>query len=179
MKIKWDYFKTILRHKKYVFIECAKCGIFWQGVKHDLSKFSKEEFEASAMFYANGKYGEKTDEIKRAYSQAWLHHKGVNPHHWEWWIDFGKRGEIVVNKIPYKYVVEMVCDWVGAGRVYEKEEWKQDAPLNYYNKVRDGRYFDPDTEVLIMRFLTCIKDKGLDEFHKMAKNKTIKKSYEN
>ena len=77
--------------------------------------------------------------------------------------------QIVANKIPSKYVIEMICDWIGAGKVYSKEKWTQAEPLNYYNKVRKGRYFHEETEKLIVYFLEVIRDKGLDEFHRLCR----------
>lgn len=174
MKIYWQYFKQIMLHKKYVFEECLKCGITWQGITHDLSKFSKQEFTRSAKRY----FGENTDQVKEEYVKSWLHHKGCNPHHWEYWTDYGKQGDIITHKVPYNYVIEMVCDWIGAGKAYEKEEWNQAEPLEYYNKVRAGRHFHKDTEKLIYKFLNCIKTYGLDEFHKLAKNSVLKEFYE-
>ena len=168
LKTDFKYIKQILLHKKYVLEECTACGIFWQGIKHDLSKFSKEELVPSAMYYDYDNV-ERTDEIAKNYAKAWCHHKGRNPHHWEYWIDISSEGNIITNKIPYKYVVEMVCDWIGAGKVYEKTKWDQSSPLAYYSAVRKGRHFHPETEGLILMFLHCIKNDRLDEFHKMAK----------
>ncbi len=166
MGAKWKYFKTICKHKAVVFHECKKCGITWRGLIHDLSKFSPSEFSASAKYYNNEKGSVNKDSC--GYTEAWLHHKGINKHHWEWWIDFGSNGEIIANKIPSKYVVEMLCDWIGAGKVYENTKWTQSSPLEYYNKVRKGRYFHPETEKLILYLLELIRDKGLDEFHRVC-----------
>lgn len=103
------------------------------------------------------------------YSNAWLHHKAHNKHHWEYWCDFdSKTGEVFPHKIPYKYVVEMICDWIAAGKTYSKEKWTENSPLEYYKKVRKGRYFHPNTELLILRFLYELKSGGLKKFHKMA-----------
>ena len=89
----------------------------------------------------------------------------------EFWTDFNEEdGSIKVNKIPYQYVVEMVCDWVGAGKVYSKDSWTQLSPITYYTKVRPGRHFHPDTEKLILIFLNTIAMDGLDEFHRVAKS---------
>ena len=152
----WKYFMTICRHKAVVFRECRACGIPWQGIIHDLSKFSRDEFISSAKYYCADKSPHYGDAEENGYSLAWLHHKGCNKHHWEFWTDFNEDdGSIKANKIPYNYVVEMVCDWIGAGKVY--------------NKVRSGRHFHPDTEELILMFLNAIASHGLDKFHKMAK----------
>ena len=48
------HLKTVLTHKWYVFIYCCKLGIPWQGIKHDLSKFSWTEFSESVKYYQGG-----------------------------------------------------------------------------------------------------------------------------
>lgn len=169
MGAKWKHFKTVCRHKAVVFRECKACGITRQGVVHDLSKFGITEFAPSARFFQEGRSPKEIEKEKTGYSVAWQHHKGHNPHHWEWWTDFAADGSVIANKMPYKYVVEMICDWVGAGMVYSGEKWTQEEPLNYYYKCRNGRHFHPDTEKLIVRFLECIRDEGLEGFHRMAK----------
>lgn len=180
MKEYLRYLKQILKHKKYVFEECKSCGIPWQGIVHDLSKFSKEEFFSSAKYFYGNQSPHYKDAEENGYSLAWLHHKGCNKHHWEYWTDFYEdTGEVKANKIPYRYVVEMVCDWIGAGKAYKNTSWKQSEPLEYYNKVRAGRHFHPETELLIITFLKCIKDEGLDEFHRMAKSIYTQIDYEN
>jgi len=165
---RWKHFKTVCKHKAIVYQECKSCGITWQGIIHDLSKFSPIEFSASAKHFQGNRSPIEAEKESRGYSMAWLHHKGVNKHHWEWWIDFYDNGQIIANKIPSKYVVEMICDWIGAGKVYSNEKWNQDEPLNYFYKVRKGRYFHPETEKLIIFLLEIIRDKGLDEFHRVC-----------
>lgn len=169
MGARWKHFKTVCKHKTIVYRECKACGIWWQGVIHDLSKFSPVEFTPSARYFRGNKSPIEEQKAAEGCSAAWLHHKGHNPHHWEYWTDFDENGTLIVNMIPFQYVVEMICDWIGAGMVYSGEEWTQTEPMNYYNKVRSGRHFHPKTEILIIQFLKCIRDKGLDEFHKMAR----------
>ena len=161
----WKHFKTVCKHKWIVFCECVACGIPWQGIMHDVSKFSFAEFAPSARYFQ----GKKTEESARKYEIAWLHHKNNNKHHWEWWIDFGENGEPIATKIPTKYVIEMVCDWIGAGKAYDKKEWTTATPLNYYRMVRKNRYFHKETETIILFLLQTIKDKGLKEFHRICR----------
>lgn len=168
MGARWKHFKTVCKHKAIVYKECKACGITWQGIIHDLSKFSPIEFSASAKHFQGNRSPNEAEKEDYGYSIAWLHHKGVNKHHWEWWTDFDDNGQIIANKIPSQYVVEMICDWIGAGMVYSKEKWTQDEPLNYYIIVRKGRYFHPETEKLIIYLLEIIRDKGLDEFHRVC-----------
>ena len=169
MRTAWKHFKTVCAHKLVVFKECAACGIPWQGITHDLSKFSLTEFMPSARYYQGNKSPIEAEKVAIGYSVAWLHHKGHNKHHWEWWTDFSDDGKIIANKIPLKYVIEMVCDWIGAGKTYSKEKWTEDEPLNYYIKVRSGRYFHPETEKIILNLLNEIKDYGLESFHKKCR----------
>ena len=173
----WKYLKTVLRHKWIVFRECALCGLFWQGLMHDMSKFSLTEFIPSVKYFQGSRSPIDAEKEDIGYSVAWLHHMGHNPHHWEYWIDFDNKGELVVNKIQYKYV-EMICDWVGAGIVYNKGSWKQSDTLDYYNKVRAGRHFEEKTEGLILKFLNCIADNGLSAFHAMARDSSTRQAYE-
>jgi hypothetical protein len=161
----WKHFKTVCKHKSVVFKECAACGIPWQGLVHDLSKFSHVEFGPSARYFQGNRSPIDAEKEDKGYSMAWLHHKGVNKHHWEWWCDFDKEGNIVANEVPLKYVVEMLCDWIGAGKAYTKEKWTQAEPYNYFNNVKKGRHFHPKTLELINHFLLLIKDEGLEAFH--------------
>ena len=164
----WKHFKTICIHKYFVFRECVACGILWQGIVHDLSKFGFTEFVSSAKHFQRNRSPIDAEE-ELGYSRAWLHHKGCNKHHWEYWTDFSEDGNVIANEIPYKYVVEMVCDWVGAGKAYSKDKWTQADPIDYFNSHRVGRYFHPKTEKLLVSFQECIRDKGLKEFHRLAR----------
>ena len=143
--------------------------MIWRGFVHDFSKFSPAEFISSARYFQGDKSPIEAEKAAVGYSSAWMHHKGHNPHHWEYWTDYGQNGEVIANKIPYKFVVEMVCDWIGAGIVYGNGNWKQSEPIDYYFRVRTGRHFHPQTEELIIRFLMCIRNDGLDAFHRMAR----------
>ena len=171
------HLQTILKHKWIVFKECVSCGLIWQGMIHDLSKFSLTEFISSAKYFQGDKSPIDAEKEDIGYSNAWLHHKGHNKHHWEYWIDFDDNGNIIANKIPYDYVVEMICDWISAGIVYNKGKWNQSDPLDYYIKVRRGRHFNKKTEELILKFLNIINEEGLNTFHIMAKDANVKLKY--
>ena len=126
------YFKTICIHKWYVFIECVKEGIVWQGITHDMSKFSPSEFIAYAKYY-NG----CNNSIE--YQHAWLHHKGHNKHHWEYWVDWNSsNGEYILTEIPLRYMKEMYADIIGASKAYNKGRFNNQEPYNYFNKSCNG-----------------------------------------
>ena len=132
------YFKTICIHKWYVFVECCRLGIIWQGVLHDLSKFSPSEFIASAKYY-NG------DGNNEEYQQSWLHHKGHNKHHWEYWVDWdSKTGEYILSDIPIKYLKEIYADMIGASKAYNKGNFDKKEPLKYFNDKCKGWHVKED-----------------------------------
>lgn len=173
----WRHFKTVMKHKAIVYQECKACGIWWQGVIHDLSKFSITEFLPSARYFQGNKSPIEAEKAEKGYSIAWLHHKGLNKHHWEWWTDFGKNGFVIANRMPKKYVIEMICDWIAAGKVYNKEMWTQASPLEYFEKFKSQRYLNNETFDVICLFLKVIKLKGLNTFHEVAKGWLKTKSY--
>ena len=94
------HFRTVCKHKWYVFKECAACGLIWQGIIHDLSKFGITEFASSAKYFQGDRSPIEAEKETVGYSLAWLHHKGHNKHHWEYWTDFNEVGGIITNKIP-------------------------------------------------------------------------------
>lgn len=122
------HFFIICKHKYYVAQECFKRGLYWQGVIHDLSKFSLEEFLESAKFFQGNGTPIARIKAEQDYSKAWLHHKGRNKHHWQYWTDFYKE-EIRPCPIPDKYLIEMACDIIGASKAYGNG-----TPINYFNK---------------------------------------------
>lgn len=158
----WKHFRTVCRHRWIVFRLMCRCGYPWQGFMHDLSKLSPVEFLPSARFFQGDKSPIEAEKAKVGYSAAWLHHKGHNPHHWEYWVDFGKAGEPIPARIPYRYVIEMICDYVAAGMVYSKKKWTPGEPLAYFDRVRAGRHFHPETEDLLEAYLRVIREEGLD-----------------
>lgn len=133
-----SYLRTVLRHKYYVMSACFTVGLYWQGIVHDLSKFSFIEFRAYANYFnvylpirsIIDNYGSAVKYIED-FEKAWQHHKDCNAHHWEHWVDVVD-GKLVPRDIPYKYLMEMLCDWVGAGKAYNKEKWTKEEPYKYW-----------------------------------------------
>ena len=131
------HFLTIVKHKWYVGVECWKRGLYWQGITHDLSKFSFTEFGTSARYFQGTSSPIDAEKKEKGYSIAWLNHKAKNKHHWIYWTDM-KDGEWYGVPMPEKYIQEMLCDYIGAGKAYGKGKWSKKEPLNYYNNV-DGK----------------------------------------
>ena len=160
----WEHFKTISKHKILVGYYCCKAGQIKRGLLHDNSKFGPTEFFSSARYFQGTGSPIDKEKAEKGYSLAWQHHKGHNPHHWEWWIDnIGTRKNTPL-KVPYPYVVEMLCDWIGAGKTYSKTKWTQNEPYEYYLKVRGERIIHPRTEKIIIYLLEIIRDQGLKTF---------------
>ena len=179
IKAELKHLRIVAKHRWVVLQQCARCGYFWQGLTHDLSKLSRAEFVSSARYFQGDRSPIEAEKAAHGYSAAWLHHKGRNPHHWEYWTDFDEGdGHVIANKIPYRYVVEMVCDWIGAGMVYSQDKWMQSEPLAYYDKVRKGRHFHEETELLLRFFLEVIKDYGLDKFYEVARSERLHSYYD-
>lgn len=138
----WKHFKTIMKHKYYVFIECCKMGIPLQGLLHDLSKFSPAEFLPSARYFQGDRSPIDAEVDKIGYSYAWRHHKGRNKHHWQWYIGFGDGGTLIPAPMPDKYIKEMYCDLVGAGKTYGGEA----NPTKYYIQHKQRWVLHPETK---------------------------------
>lgn len=119
------HFKKICQHKYYVAQYCFMCGLYWQGIMHDMSKFSPIEFFESARYYKGNDSPIKACKKDKGYSNAWFHHRGRNKHHWEFWVDELSKG-MIPRKMPYKYVLELVCDFLGAARAYGAENFAQE-----------------------------------------------------
>ena len=83
----FKHFNTVIKHKGYVFIYSCKAGIPYRGIVHDLSKFSPTEFFESAKYFQGNRSPIAEAKRVNGYSKAWLHHKGRNKHHWQYWYD--------------------------------------------------------------------------------------------
>ena len=145
----FGHLHTVNKHRFKVFILCCKCGFIWRGLVHDLSKYSPTEFFEGVKYYANGKKSPiincKND---IGYSKAWLHHKGRNKHHSEYWLDLNAPSKVPV--IPFKYSVEMVCDRIAACKTYQGKNYKDISPYYYWNEHRDNEIMNRKNQ----KFLT-------------------------
>lgn len=100
----WGHFKTITTHKLAVTTLCFQCGLYKQGILHDLSKYSPVEFFAGVKYYQGNRSPIDKEKEVKGYSMGWLHHKGRNKHHWEYWLDNSPEG-VTPLEIPIPYYV--------------------------------------------------------------------------
>lgn len=160
LKKVWLHFKLITKHRWIVFKLCTKAGMPWRGLMHDLSKYNPAEFIESARYYVGYKSPVQIAREKRQYSLAWLHHKGRNKHHEEYWYDWNS--PIKAPIIPYKYTVEMLCDTLSAGIVYKGKEFTNDYPLWYWKNVKNKDLFHPKMIEFFEDIFTEISKKGIN-----------------
>ena len=155
------HLKTITKHKYYVFLHCRKAGITWQGIWHDMSKYSPTEFIPGVKYFQGYRSPNESEREDKGYSEAWMHHKGRNKHHFEYWNDLNaqtKKYEPV--KMPVKYVKEMFCDRVAASKIYGKDKYTDRYALDYYNRRKTHPELHPETEELLLELLTMLADQG-------------------
>lgn len=158
------HFKTITKHRHKVIANCFRAGIGAQGLRHDLSKYSPTEFIPGAKYYLGNRSPNERERELTGYSAAWLHHKGRNKHHFEYWRDIDvKTKNMKPIKMPYNYLVEMFCDRVAASKIYGGENYKDDYALNYFLNGKGRRSIHPETSAELEKLLRMLSEKGEDE----------------
>ena len=169
------HFKVITKHKWVVFKLCCKVGQPWRGLVHDLSKYSPTEFWEGVKYF-DGHHSPITD-CKKAegYSKAWLHHKGRNKHHTDYWVDLSAPDKTPI--IPYPYVAEMLCDKLAAGIIYKGKDWTKEYELEYWLNERDKTLVNDQVEALITEFYTQVSKVGIDKALTKKNVKGLYKKY--
>ena len=164
------HFKTITKHRHAVIRHCAKCGILWQGLRHDLSKYSPSEFLVGAHYYLGERSPNEAVRQENGYSLAWMHHKGRNKHHFEYWFDYNPISKVVEPvEMPINYVVEMFCDRVAASKIYNELNYNENMPIEYFMKSKHRRVIHKTTSDLLESWLLMLQEKGEDETFKHIK----------
>ena len=171
------HFHTINTHKIMVMKHCFKVGLFKQGLLHDLSKYSPIEFIPGVKYFQGFRSPNAAQRDAEGYSGAWLHHKGRNKHHYEYWIDYpaDKTKGLSGMKMPVEYVVEMFCDRVAASKIYHKENYTDATSLEYY-KLGHHRYvIHPESDALLRKLLIMLARKGEDYTFRYIRQVVLKK----
>lgn len=176
----YKHFCKITRHKWFVFKLSIKAGIPWRGLVHDLSKYSWTEFSEGVKFYQGNRSPiPKAKEIN-GYSEAWLHHKGLNKHHHQYWYDADCKdiGVMVQNHsimMPFKYVLELICDNYAAGMNYRGKEWEKGFQLEYFRTKESKLIHNQPLRGILEEVYSEVAEKGID---KVLKKKHIKEIYD-
>ena len=162
-----NYFKhfiTITKHHHQVFIHCCKAGIPFQGILHDLSKYSPAEFIPGGKYYQGFRSPNEAEREATGYSSAWIHHKGRNKHHFEFWYDYEMATKkIVPMDMPDCYIKEMFCDRIAASKTYNKENYTQESPLLYLTKSSAHEKMTETTYKKLLYLLKMLAEKGEKE----------------
>ena len=170
------HYKTIHHHKMLVMQGCFRCGLYWQGLTHDLSKLSPVEFWAGAKYWQGTCSPNNAQRKAEGYSAAWLHHKGRNKHHFEYWTDYSpitKRMSPV--KMPLRYVVEMFCDRVGACKTYKGKAYTSSDPYDYFMRGNAKNAMHPETAALLEKLLVMLRDDGEKKVFRYIRKELMKK----
>ena len=160
------HFRTITKHKMLVMKECFQVGLYRQGLLHDLSKYTWTEFRVGCRFYQGSQSPNNAERKAKGCSLAWLHHKGRNKHHYEYWVDYGLDGtkRLIGMRMPVKYVVEMFLDRIAASKVYKGSAYRDSDPLDYFRKGGTDDYvMHEETKKLLTGLLRMLAEKG-EEF---------------
>lgn len=171
------HFLTITKHKIEVAKNCFRSGLYWQGITHDLSKYMPSEFLRGVKYYQGDRSPNDAERRIKGVSRAWLHHKGRNRHHMEYWIDYDiKNGTNMAGmKMPARYLVEMVCDRIAACKIYLGDKYTDSAPLDYYNKSVGHYMIHEKTSKQLKYLLSMLAQKGEDYTFNYIKNEIVKK----
>lgn len=155
------HLKTINAHRHKVMKLCFRIGLYKQGLKHDLSKYSPCELKTGFKYYQGYRSPIDAQKEDKGYSFSWLHHKGRNPHHWEFWLDNGEQG-IHPVAMEFNYVCEMFCDRIAACQIYQKDKYTDASGIEYYEKSFPHLMIHPKTDRQIRGMLNMVKDHGLE-----------------
>ncbi len=157
----WRHFKTITTHRIKVMVGCFKMGLYWQGLTHDLSKYSPVEFWNGAHYYQGVRSPNSAEREDKGYSEAWMHHKGRNRHHYEYWTDLNRQTRRYESvPMPRRYLAEMVADRLAACKVYEGKDFSNESPLRYLSKSLEKDLMHPQTRRELEYLLEMLRDSG-------------------
>ena len=171
------HFKTITHHRHLVLKGCFRLGLYRQGLLHDLSKYSPTEFLVGARYFTGDRSPNDGERRDRGYSSAWLHHKGRNKHHLEYWIDYSleENHNMAGLEMPVRYVAEMFCDRIAACKTYRGTQYTDSDPYDYYMRSCSHYLIHPNTAALLLDMLTVLKEQGEDAAFAHVKHDILKK----
>ena len=151
----FKHLKTILIHKYWVAKYCFQLGLYWRGVTHDFSKFHPIEFLESIKYYTGTSSPINECKKDKGYSLAWQHHKGHNPHHYEYWTDNYDGNNLTCHPIPYEYLMEMMADWFAAGRTYKGKTFKVQDEVDWWEWKKTT---NPAINLQTIKWIDCFME---------------------
>ena len=170
----WQHLKTINHHKWLVLCGCFQVGLYWQGLTHDLSKYSWTEFRAGAKYYQGTRSPNAAEREDKGYSEAWMHHKGRNRHHYEYWTDMSPKTRTYEPiPVPRKYLVEMIMDRRAACMTYQGKNYTDSSALEYLERSREKDLMHPETQRQLRHILTMLAQRGEEETFRYLKQDVL------
>ena len=171
----WKHFKTITVHRWLVMKGCFAMGLLRQGLTHDLSKYSPTEFWIGARYYQGTRSPNAAEREDKGYSEAWMHHKGRNRHHYEYWTDMSRQtGRYESVPMPRRYLAEMVADRVAACKVYEGKNYTPGSALAYLERSRERTLINERTRRELHYLLTMLRDSGEQATYRYIRRHLLK-----
>ena len=157
----WGHLHTVNIHRYRVLVNCIHAGILWRGLTHDLSKYSPTEFWNGVRYYQGTRSPNEAEREDIGYSRAWMHHKGRNRHHFEFWTDYDPvTRQSAPVEMPPVFVAEMFCDRMAASKTYLKEHYTDSSPLLYFANGKQRRIIHPATSDLLEGWLRLLAEQG-------------------
>ncbi len=186
------HLKTITEHRRLVRRHCFRIGLYWQGLTHDLSKYFPTELLEGFRYYEDGTSSPNNGARNhKGYSAAWMHHKGRNRHHFEYWLDYmppknaqkcagkakqapGIKAPLQAVQMPRRFVAEMLMDRICASKNYNKETYTQHDPLRYFDQGKGKYIMHPQTEKELRGMLRILDERGEEELFRFVKDYYLK-----
>ena len=132
-----------------------------------MSKYTPTEFLMGGKYYTGEKSPTEYERRDIGYSLAWMHHKGRNRHHYEYWTDYNPdTKKIEPVKMPIRFLKEMFCDRVSASKVYLGDKYTDSHPAGYFLNGSAKDKMHPDTAKLLGKWLVMLRDEGEDAVFK-------------
>lgn len=181
MRNLFKHLKIIRTHRRWVIKYCSKMGIIWQGLVHDLSKYSLTELSI-CKYYTGKKSPHQVARDTIGYSPSWIHHYHTNKHHFQYWWDESETGKIIPMKMPYKYIIESFCDMLGASKAYNPKAWEPKMLLDYWNtKCVGQRIMHPDSMAFLEMLIERLAQVGEAKFFNwyILNKETLEANYKN
>lgn len=170
------HLRTVHQHRKEVRRICFRLGLYYQGLTHDLSKYSPSEFWIGVRYYQGTQSPNNAERKAKGYSAAWLHHKGRNKHHFEYWQDYSSqiKGGFAPVHMPPRYLAEMYCDRVAASKIYNGKNYNDDFPLKYFLKSKELPVIEEQTKRDIEILLRMLSIKGEESTEQYIRTEVLK-----
>lgn len=171
----WRHFKTINKHRFLVMKHCFAVGLYWQGLTHDLSKYSWAEFRTGIQYYQGDRSPNAAERQEKGYSEAWMHHKGRNRHHYEYWSDIDpKTKQYAPVPMPTQFFVEMVMDRIAACKTYHGTAYQDGDALKYYLTAHETPLMHPVTSAKLRYVLRMLELRGEKETFRFLREVVLK-----